>query len=218
MNKAPLLEVKALSKTFKEAGRSLHIWENISFVLQEQEKLAIMGRSGCGKSTLLQCIGLLEEATKGDIYLSGKRVNTLTDTQKCQLRNQMIGFIFQHHHLLNDFSAIENVMMPIWITQGTQASKAFAKSLLIELGLGDRLEHRPAQLSGGERQRVAIARALVQRPKLILADEPTGNLDAKNAISVWHAFESVIKSHGTALIMVTHDRELANRLDRIYSL
>ena len=214
MNNRAVLEINNLSKTFMDAGKPISVWNGLSLRVMPQEQVAIVGRSGCGKSTLLQCMGLLEQPSSGDIFFEGKRVNKLPEHQREKIRNESIGFVFQHHHLLNDFSALENVMMPLWIQGGLDQSTAFAKSLLIEMGLGGRLEHRPGQLSGGERQRVAIARALVNRPKIILADEPTGNLDANSAELVWMQLQTAVKNQGAALILVTHDKGLADRLDR----
>ncbi len=193
------------------------LWNHLSFTIALGEKIAIVGRSGSGKSTLLHCLGLLEQPDKGDIILDNHPVRFLTEAKRCALRNACIGFVFQHHHLLMDFTALENVMMPLWIRDGYHSDFKEATSLLNRLGLGKRLHHRPAELSGGERQRVAIARAIISHPKLILADEPTGNLDAESESWVMEAFQSCVDKK-SALILVTHDKALASQMQRIIEL
>ena len=184
------------------------------------ERIAIVGTSGSGKSTLLHILGGLDVPTSGEVWLHGQRINDLNETQRGELRNQHLGFIYQFHHLLAEFTAIENVAMPLLMRKAVPIAVARQQSieLLEKVGLGHRLTHRPGELSGGERQRVAIARALVTKPSLILADEPTGNLDYANAQAVFEILSELQKDFNTALLMVTHDRQLAQLADKQLAL
>ena len=195
------------------------ILKGLNLEIKAGEQVAILGQSGSGKSTLLHLIGMLDQPSSGVIEILGKRNKDLSDSEAALFRNKNLGFIYQFHHLLMEFSALENVSMPLLIN-GTdkQEAERQAKSLLDLVGLSHRLDHLPSQMSGGERQRVAIARALVNKPKLVLADEPTGNLDKKNAQQVFDLFLKVNQELGTTLVVVTHDQALAERFDRIIKL
>lgn len=198
---------------------STDILKGINLNITAGEQVAILGQSGSGKSTLLHLIGMLDQPTSGEIEILGKSNSNLSDSEAALFRNQNLGFIYQFHHLLMEFSAVENVAMPLLIN-GTekQEAESQAKKLLDLVGLSHRLDHLPSQMSGGERQRVAIARALVNKPKLVLADEPTGNLDKQNAQQVFDLFLKVNQELGTTLVVVTHDQGLAERFDRIIKL
>jgi len=214
------LQAVELGKDFREgSGEALHVLAGINFTLSSGETAAIIGASGSGKSTLLNLLGGLDKPTKGHVVLNDRNIFTINEKSRCHARNQHLGFIYQFHHLLPEFTAMENVAMPQLIN-GIDKDQASEKSiqLLTEVGLGRRLDHKPGELSGGERQRAAIARALINNPDCILADEPTGNLDRKNAE---HALELILKlnqNYSTALIMVTHDMHIAEQLDTIYVL
>ena len=192
---------------------------NLSFEINASERVAILGSSGSGKSTLLHIIAGLDDPSKGNVFFNNDLITKLSDNNKSILRNKHIGFVYQSHHLLKDFSAIENVMMPL-IIRRNDSLKDFnqAKKILKKLGLGSRLNHFPHQLSGGERQRVAIARAIVTSPDIILADEPTGNLDHKNANIVFESFLELTEEFKTAIVLVTHDQSLARKMNKIYHL
>jgi len=215
MSKNMLLELKNINHHFYQGHEDLHILRGIDFSLSEGEVVALIGASGAGKSTLLHIAGLLERATTGDVTIAGQACNELSDIKRTRIRRHDIGFVYQFHHLLPDFTAEENVMMPQRI-MGTKKSTARerAKELLEKLGLKDRLTHRPSQLSGGEQQRVAIARALANRPKLLLCDEPTGNLDEKTGLTVLDEFLQISRSEGTAALIATHNNQLAKSMDR----
>lgn len=195
------------------------ILKGLNLEIKAGEQVAILGQSGSGKSTLLHLIGMLDQPTSGDIQILGKSNSNLSDGEAALFRNKNLGFIYQFHHLLMEFSALENVSMPLLIN-GTdkQEAETQAKKLLDLVGLSHRLDHLPSQMSGGERQRVAIARALVNKPKLVLADEPTGNLDKQNAQQVFDLFLKVNQELGTTLVVVTHDQGLAERFDRVIKL
>ena len=208
-----VLVVKNIRKSFEDAQKNITIWKDLSFSVPQGAQIAIVGRSGSGKTTLLNCLGLLENPDQGDIILQGQATRHLSESAKTQLRNTFIGFVFQHHHLLSEFTALENVMMPLWIQSGQKTASDPAKQLLERLGLGNRLHHIPAKLSGGERQRVAIARALIMKPKLLLADEPTGNLDFETAESVMQQLREVVRAEQAAFLLVTHDKTLAESMD-----
>lgn len=215
-----VLSCERLTKRFEEANKQpLTIFENISFELKQAEKVAIVGRSGSGKTTLLNILGGLESATSGAVHLMGKDITQFNDNEKGHIRNHQLGFIFQSHHLLPEFDAIENVSMPLLI-RGMNAyeAKNLSTEMLKKVGLADRLIHKPSMLSGGERQRVAIARALVTRPKLVLADEPTGNLDFQHTQQVYEIMLGLMKELETSFVVVTHDLELANQMDRTLRL
>lgn len=214
MNKI-LLQCDNLCKRYQEGNVQTDVLHNVSFNVGEGEMMAIVGSSGSGKSTLLHLLGGLDTPTSGDVIFSGQPMSSLSSAAKAELRNQKLGFIYQFHHLLPDFTALENVAMPLLIGKKKPAEiNARALEMLKAVGLAHRASHRPSELSGGERQRVAIARALVNNPRLVLADEPTGNLDAKNADSIFKLLGELNQSQGTAFLVVTHDLQLAKKMGR----
>ena len=214
-----IISCKNLSKRFKEGQLDVEVLKGISLDIQAGEKVAIVGSSGSGKSTLLHILGGLDLPSDGTVEVLDKNIASLSDTERGKLRNESLGFIYQFHHLLPEFSALENVAMPLLI-RGLSVSEARSKAtdILNKVGLGERLKHKPGQLSGGERQRAAIARALVTQPKAVLADEPTGNLDHKTAMHIFELMEKLNQEMQTAFIIVTHDRQLAQKMDKIYTL
>ncbi len=214
-----VLEVQGLTKTFEEAGRSLEILCGVALTVARGDRVAIIGASGSGKTTLLQLLGGLDEATAGDVRVSGQSMTGLSDAERGLLRNRRLGFVYQFHHLLPEFSALENVAMPL-LVRGEKPNVAArnAEALLSRVGLAERLGHRPGQLSGGERQRTAVARALVTRPDVVLADEPTGNLDRPTGARVFELMLELNADLGTSLVVVTHDPEIASRMDRVLEL
>ncbi len=214
------LQAIDLGKDFKEgSGEALHVLKDVNFTLKAGETAAIIGSSGSGKSTLLNLLGGLDIPTSGKVLINNDNLFTISEKLRCHVRNQHLGFIYQFHHLLPEFTALENVAMPQLI-DGVDKDKAREKSiqLLTEVGLADRLEHKPGELSGGERQRAAIARALINNPDCVLADEPTGNLDRRNAENALELIMQLNRSYKTSLIMVTHDLHIAERLDTVYEL
>ena len=214
-----ILELKNIHKNFRLGEDDIEVLNGIEISIQQGETFAIVGPSGSGKTTLLQIIGLLDSPTSGELYVRGKSPEDLNDKSKSRLRNEFFGFIYQFHHLLNEFTALENTMMPLLIReQTTKEARTKAQDLLIRIGLEHRINHKPHELSGGECQRVAVARALVTSPSLILADEPTGNLDPETADRVFDSFLDLNLSLNTSLIMVTHNQELAKRMDKVYEL
>ena len=214
-----ILELKNIHKNFRLGEDDIEVLNGIEISIQQGETFAIVGPSGSGKTTLLQIIGLLDSPTSGELYVRGKSPEDLNDKSKSRLRNEFFGFIYQFHHLLNEFTALENTMMPLLIReQTTKEARTKAQDLLIRIGLEHRINHKPHELSGGECQRVAVARALVTSPSLILADEPTGNLDPETADRVFDSFLDLNRSLNTSLIMVTHNQELPNRMDKVYEL
>lgn len=217
MNDSFQISLKNVSKSFEDLD--VPVLNNLSFEINASERVAILGSSGSGKSTLLHIIAGLDDPSKGNVFFNNDLITKLSDKNKSILRNKHIGFVYQSHHLLKDFSAIENVMMPL-IIRRNDSLKDFnqAKKILKKLGLGSRLNHFPHQLSGGERQRVAIARAIVTSPDIILADEPTGNLDHKNANIVFESFLELTEEFKTAIVLVTHDQSLARKMKKIYHL
>ena len=220
MNKSvPTLELKNVLKSFKQGSSKLDVLKGVDFALMPGEVVALVGPSGAGKSTLLQIAGLLEKPTKGEVFLDGKKCSKLGDGARTNLRRDYLGFVYQYHNLLPDFSAVENVALPQMIA-GVDAKVAQerAKWLLNRMGLGKRLVHRPNELSGGEQQRVAIARALANSPKLLLADEPTGNLDPRTSDGVFLELLSVVKETGLSALIATHNMELAEKMDRKVTL
>jgi lipoprotein-releasing system ATP-binding protein len=214
------VEVAALARRFPNGRQLLTVLDNVSFTLEEGGRLAVTGESGSGKSTLLSLIGGLDVPDGGSIVVDGSHVESLDDTALTAYRSSVVGLVFQFHYLLQDFSALENVMLPaLMVTPGTNAAvrrriEERAAGLLADVGLADRRDHAPAQLSGGERQRVALARALINEPRLILADEPTGNLDERNSRLVEETLFALVEEHGRSLILVTHNRDLAGRTGR----
>src|ERR1700733_14253874 len=211
-----VLEGEDLAKDFVQGGVTLQVLRGAAIRVQSGERIAIVGASGSGKTTLLQLLGGLDLPTRGTVGIAGSAMNQLTDTERGRLRHTAVGFVYQFHHLLPEFTALENVAMPLLVRRmPPQAAKKEAAALLARVGLAERLEHRPSQLSGGERQRAAVPRALVTRPKLVLADEPTGNLDGKNAAQVFELMLELNRELGTSLVIVTHDERLAARLDAV---
>ncbi|NOI28220.1 lipoprotein-releasing ABC transporter ATP-binding protein LolD [Vibrio coralliilyticus] len=210
-----LLQCHNICKTYREGSLDTQVLKGVSFDLKKGELVSIIGSSGSGKSTLLHILGALDDTTQGDVTFLGQNLSQLSSNKQAKLRNQHLGFVYQFHHLLADFSALENVAMPLLIG-GTKTAKAkeAAKALLDKVGLSHRMDHRPSELSGGERQRVAIARALVNSPDLVLADEPTGNLDHKTALAIYDLMRELNEQSGTAFLVVTHDGELASKMDR----
>lgn len=218
MSKAKfILRAKGICKSYPQAGAvPLQILKNISLEMQPEEIVALVGPSGSGKSTLLHVLGLLDKADEGTLAIGGMDMSAIGETERTKIRRDDIGFIYQFHHLLPEFSALENVMLPQTIAgRDRQQAKKRAAALLEQLKLSHRLNHRPAKLSGGEQQRVAIARALANKPKLILADEPTGNLDPETAEEVFSMLLDLVRNSGTAALIATHNMELAQRMDRI---
>ena len=211
-----ILVAKNINKIYDEGNIRTQVLTGLNLTVNAGERIAIVGTSGSGKSTLLHLLGGLDVPTSGEVWLHGKCLNNLNETQRGEMRNQHLGFIYQFHHLLPEFTAIENVAMPLLLRKEVPIKEARqqAVELLERVGLGHRLEHRPGELSGGERQRVAIARALVTKPSLVLADEPTGNLDYDNAQSIFGLLAELQDTMKTALLMVTHDRNLAAMADR----
>lgn len=210
-----MLSCKNICKSYRDGAHVTPVLHQINLQVPAGQMVAIVGSSGSGKSTLLHILGTLDQADSGELILAGHHISALNATQKSQLRNQQLGFIYQFHHLLMDFTAEENVAMPLLI-RGVSQHDALQKArhMLERVGLGHRLTHRPSELSGGERQRVAIARAVVGEPSLILADEPTGNLDHQTAESIYQLMRELNRDLGTSFIVVTHDPDLAAKLDR----
>jgi lipoprotein-releasing system ATP-binding protein len=214
MNKI-LLQCDNLCKRYQEGNMHTDVLHDVTFSVGQGEMLAIVGTSGSGKSTLLHLLGGLDTPTSGDVVFDNQSMSKLSSAAKADLRNRELGFIYQFHHLLPDFTALENVAMPLLIGKHKPAEiDARAREMLRSVGLEHRASHRPSELSGGERQRVAIARALVNNPRLVLADEPTGNLDARNADSIFQLLGELNRSQGTAFLVVTHDLQLAKRMTR----
>ena len=215
----PVLRLQGIRRRYQQGGAELEILKGVDLVLEPGSITALVGQSGSGKSTLLHISGLLERPSDGEVTISGKTCSGLSDAARTQLRRDAIGFVYQFHHLLADFTALENVMMPR-LLQGAGKSTAArdARRLLERLGLAKRLTHRPAKLSGGEQQRVAIARALANRPSILLADEPTGNLDPETADEVLHLLLEICDEQKTAALVATHNPDLAARMDRTLTL
>ncbi|EEX36831.1 lipoprotein-releasing ABC transporter ATP-binding protein LolD [Vibrio metschnikovii] len=210
-----LLRCQQLYKIYQEGELQTQVLKGVSFSMQPGDLVSIIGSSGSGKSTLLHILGALDEASSGEVEFLGQPLHQMSSNKQAKIRNQHLGFVYQFHHLLADFTALENVAMPLLIG-GKKASEAkrSAQALLARVGLGHRLQHRPSELSGGERQRVAIARALVNRPDLVLADEPTGNLDHTTALAIYDLMRELNREFNTAFLVVTHDGELAAKMDR----
>ena len=211
----PILQLHNLTRTYPQGSGTLEVFHAVNFALMPGEFVALVGPSGSGKSSLLHAAGLLEAPTSGEVLIDGAIASALSDAERTRIRRDMIGFVYQAHHLLPEFSALENVVMPQRIAGMSRlAAERAATRILTQLGLADRLAHRPAQLSGGEQQRVAMARALANRPKILLADEPTGNLDGRTAAGVFDALVGLVRSEGLAALVATHNLELAARMDR----
>ena len=210
-----LLRLENVSRRYKEGEGQLEVFRDLNMALQAGEVVALVGQSGAGKSSLLHMAGLLEAPSAGEIYVAGRPVSRLSEQDRTRIRRDMIGFVYQAHHLLPEFDALENVVLPQMIAGiSRREAKEEATRLLTALGLGARLTHRPAQLSGGEQQRVAIARALANKPKILLADEPTGNLDPGTAGGVFDALIGIARAQGLAALVATHNFALAARMDR----
>jgi lipoprotein-releasing system ATP-binding protein len=212
---ADILRLENVSRHYKEGEGQLEIFRDLNLSLRAGEIVALVGQSGVGKSSLLHMAGLLETPSGGEIYIDGVAASRLPDQERTRIRRDMIGFVYQAHHLLPEFDALENVVMPQMIAgRGRAEAAAEARRLLVALGLESRLTHRPAQLSGGEQQRVAIARALANRPRILLADEPTGNLDPRTSGGVFDALIAITRAEGLAALIATHNFQLADRMDR----
>ncbi len=214
----PIIQIKNLTKIFGD-GVEIKALDGVDLYIKRGEFMSIIGPSGSGKSTLLNQIGILDTPTSGTILLNGVDVTKMSDKERSRTRNKELGFIFQYHHLLPDFDALENVMIPLLIS-GVKSSQArkVARKVLDEVGLGDRMKHRPNQLSGGQNQRVAIARALVNKPSIVIGDEPTGNLDSKSSDSIYELLRKLNREHEQTFILVTHDEQMAAKTDRVIRL
>jgi lipoprotein-releasing system ATP-binding protein len=214
-----VLEASGVARTYRQGPIDLKVLEGVNLAVKSGERIAIIGASGSGKTTLLQILGGLDQPTAGTVRIAGSDIHALAEKPRGELRNRTLGFVYQFHHLLPEFSALENVAMPLLVRrEPKQAAEQRAREVLERVGLGERLVHRPHELSGGERQRAAVARALVTRQRIVLADEPTGNLDGNNAEAVFALMLELNREFGTSLIVVTHDRRLAQRMDRILEI
>lgn len=219
MNSNAVLECRDLVRSFADAGATLEVLRGVNASIAAGERVAIVGESGAGKTTLLQVLGGLDLPTSGQVIVGGRDIAQLNGTERGLMRNRELGFIYQFHHLLPEFSALENVAMPLLMRRDALSSvREQATELLTRVGLGQRLHHRPGELSGGERQRAAVARALITRPAVVLADEPTGNLDHANGEKVFALMLELNREFGSSLVVVTHDEGLASRMDRILRL
>ena len=214
-----LLEAKNIKKSFFKGQQEVEVLSGVNLSIEHGKTIAIIGPSGTGKTTLLQILGMLDQPSSGNVKVRGKIVSKLSDKKISRLRNQFFGFIFQFHHLINEFNALENTMMPLLVRRDSiKLAREKAKQLLAEIGLSDRFYHKPSELSGGECQRVAVARALIAKPLVVLADEPTGNLDPDTAEKVFDGLINLNHSIGSSLIVVTHNHDLANKLDQVVIL
>jgi lipoprotein-releasing system ATP-binding protein len=219
MNNRPVVQITGLTRSFEQGGVRIDVLRGVDLTIQPGEIVALLGPSGSGKSTMLQAIGLLEGGFGGKIEIAGTNATTLNGDDRTTLRRDHLGFVYQFHHLLPDFTALENVVMPQLVAGvSQQQSRARAVDLLEALGLGQRLDHRPSQLSGGEQQRVAVARALANKPAMVLADEPTGNLDEATADRVFDQFLKLVRGEGSSALVATHNERLARNMDRVVRL
>jgi lipoprotein-releasing system ATP-binding protein len=219
MTNHAVISTQQLAKSFSDGDLQTHVLEDISLEVNKGDRLAIVGSSGSGKSTLLHIMGGLDSPSQGEVLVQGQNIHALKSKAASRLRNQQLGFVYQFHHLLPEFTAVENVAMPL-VIGGFSPKEAQQKSreLLDKVGLGHRMQHKPSELSGGERQRAALARALITEPACLLADEPTGNLDHRTAQSIFDLILQLNEDLGTALVIVTHDTELAAKMDRVMTL
>lgn len=215
----PVLSIRGLRRTYKSGDKTLTVLDGVDIDVRPGEIVGLIGPSGSGKSSLLHAAGLLEHPDAGQIVVEGRDCSNLSDRQRTRVRLATIGFVYQAHHLLAEFTALDNVALPQMIAgRARKAARARAQSLLSNLGLAERVEHQPAQLSGGEQQRVAIARALANAPRLLLADEPTGNLDPHTSASVFESLYALARQEGVAALVATHNLELAKHMDRVVAL
>lgn len=215
----PVVDLKRLTRSFEQGGERIDVLRGVDLAIRPGEIVALLGPSGSGKSTLLQAVGLLEGGFGGEILIAGHSAEKSNSHARTVLRREHLGFIYQFHHLLPDFNALENVVLPQLVADRPRAeAEARAEELLVALGLGHRLDHRPSQLSGGEQQRVAVARGLANKPDLVLADEPTGNLDEATADRVLGEFLSLVRGEGSAALIATHNERLAQKMDRVVRL
>lgn len=216
---SPIVSLRNVKRSFEQGGQTIEVLRGVNLDIMPGEIVALLGPSGSGKSTMLQAVGLLEGGFEGSIAIAGEQAENLASDQRTRIRREHLGFVYQFHHLLPDFNATENVVMPQMVAGVDKASATTrAESLLASLGLGHRLTHRPSQLSGGEQQRVAVARALANRPTLVLADEPTGNLDEATSDIVLGQFLDLVRGEGSAALVATHNERLAARMDRVVRL